>query len=472
MINIFKVRSLYESRRTRQGGRGRLQFVNEMRHQLGLCDKNGSDYKDRAGNRILKNPTLRPDEFSLQEMAEAIVGPAWRIFFNPTDQGSLNGFMRHKMLCESQYPGDPRALMEATGIGVDPSAFLDINAFTSVTGGLIEVKILENFKSPEFIADYLAPAEPTKLNGQKIINAARIGAKGLRRNPNEPHARAQFGERYVTTPATRENALAVDITKEAVFYDLGTDLMRVAGDVGEWLGFQKDLDVIDCFIGVSSGVSGGSTTLANNFNYKGTAYTMYSATAQLGYTNQLAANGLTDWTSIESSWKQFVRATDPETSTRIYVRPDTILVNPAKVATAELICNAMRTERRTAGSSTQSTAATLQIADTPGVPDIIKNLQVIWSPLVEQRCTDSGLAYPGSGGYNGLNLSQSNADLYWWHFQRGRPLKWMQNWPLTTWQFSGGQYEMLDKGIIATYGANERGVAAVVSPWHVVMNTN
>jgi hypothetical protein len=458
-VNIMKVRGLYESYRGQPGGRGRLAFRNTLRQQLGLCDQNGNDYRNRNGDRCVKNAQLKPEDFSLQELAEAVVGPAWRVFFDPTNEGSLQQLASHNRLVESQYVGDNRALLEATGVGVDPGAFLDINTFTAVVGGLVEVKILENFQSPKFIADELMPVEQTKLNGQKIINAARIGDKAIRRQPGEPHARAVFGERFVSTPATRENALAIDVTKEAVFYDLTGNVLNVAGDVGEWLGYRKELDVIDAFIGVTSGSSGVSA-----LSYMGTAYGMYSTSQTIGKSTIInqQSNDLLDWTAIESSWLLSQRMTDPETATRIGVMYDTILVNPAKLNTAILILGAIRTEVRTTGGNTQATAPTLQIRDTPSAPYTNASIKVLSSPLVEQRCTDA----------SGLNLSQANANKYWWHFQKGRPFRYMQNWPLTTWQFSGNQYEMLDKGIVATYGANERGIAASISPWHVVENTN
>jgi len=143
-MNLFKTRQLYEAHRNASGANGgRRAFVNETRHWLGLCDEYGSDYKDRCGNRVLKDRQVNPEQFSLQELAEAIVGSSWRVFFDPANLGSMSGALQHRMLTESQFPGDHRALLEATGVGVDSTSFLDINAFTSVVGGLIEVKIVE-----------------------------------------------------------------------------------------------------------------------------------------------------------------------------------------------------------------------------------------------------------------------------------------------------------------------------------------
>lgn len=446
-MNPLKVRALYESRV--QQSNGRLRFVNELRNGLGLCDKNGSDHRDYAGNPRLKNPLIKPEQFSLQELAEGIIGPSWRNLFNP-DSKSMGAYTRAASLVASSNPGSRRALLESTGVGLDPTAFLNVNTFTAVVGGLIEVKIMEAFQNPALIADTLMPAEPTRLNGQKLIGTQLIGDRAKKRLPGEAHTRAQFGERWIETPETRENALAVDVLKETVFFDLTGQLMAVAANVGTELAYRKELEVIDTFIGVT-----------NSFKYNGTSYNTYQTSRTLGYIND-HSNQLTDWTSIQATMLLFMRQQDPHTAKRILIQPNTILVNPAKIATANLILSATQTERRTgAGASpAQTTSNPLNISVSPGAP--YSGINVISSPLIEQRCTAS----------DGLNLSQSNADEYWWAFEAGKSFRYMQNYPLTVVQAAPNQYEMLDKGIVATYFANERGIPSVWSPWHIVRNKN
>jgi hypothetical protein len=103
----------------------------------------------------------------------------------------------------------------------------------------------------------------------------------------------------------------------------------------------------------------------------------------------------------------------------------------------------------------------LQVRQTPGSP-YANEYRVVWSPLIEQRCTDA----------TGLALSQANANLYWWHLQQGKPFRYMQNWPLNVQQAAANNYDMLDRGVVASYFANERGIPSVWSPWHIVQNTN
>lgn len=446
-MNPLKIRSLFESRA--QQSNGRWRFLVEMKHGLGLCDANGNDHRDYAGNRVRKDAKLRPEQFSLAELAEGIIGPSWRSLFNPESSG-LNKFAQAKAILEATNPGDTRALLESTGIGIDPTAFANINTFTSVVGGLVEVKILEAFSNPALIADRLCPAEPTKLNGQKIIGVNHIGDKAEIRKPGMPHARAQFNERWVETPETVENALAVDVLKETVFFDLTGQILQMAASVGEELAYRKELRVIDTIIGVT-----------NSFKYNGTAYNTYVTSRTQGYLND-QSNPLLDWTSIQSAMLLFARMQDPSTGKRILTKPDTIIVNPAKVATANLILSATTTERRSGGgaSTPQTTSNPLNVSVSPGSP--YSGLEVISSPLIEQRCTDA----------DGLNISQANADEYWWALERGKSFRYMQNYPLAVNQAAPNQYEMLDKGIVASYFANERGVPSIWSPWHVVRNKN
>lgn len=449
MINSIRVKSLYESR-SREGG-GRRRFVEEIRHNLGLSDANGNDHRDLAGNKKLGERSIRPEQFSIRELAEAIIGPSWKVLCDDSQRGQFAAVQRARALVESGFPGDRKALLESTGVGIDPTAFLDINAFTSVVGGLIEVKILEAFQNPELIADRLAPAERTKLNGQKVIGLMPIGDAGRKRLPGETHTRVQFGERYVTTPETRENALAIDVNKEAVFFDLTGDILNMATTVGEALAYRKELEVINTIIG---GV--------NTFNWNGTAYNTYQTSKTLGFTNSIT-NQLIDWESLQADLLQFSRQEDPDTAKRILIRPNTLLVNPGKLMTATLITGANSMERRTAPGATQSSAVTLSVAQ--GAPNpYAGQFDIVTSPLLEQQC----LASTANGG---LNLNLSDATNTWWMMESGKAFKYMQNYPLTVTQAAPNQYEMLDRGIIASYFANERGIPAVISPWHTLKNT-
>lgn len=447
-------------------GQGRVAFVEMLEQALGLRDERGRRYVTANGDHYLRRDrqAVAPERFSLAALAEAIVGPGWQKVFHPETGGQeLKSASRVKMLTMEQHGDNRRALLEATGAGVDPTSFLNINTFTAVVGGLVEVKILEKFKNPGFIMDRVYTVTPTKLNGQKVIGVTRIGDLAEKRGIGLPHKRAQFAERFVTTPETRENALAVDVYKETVFFDLTGQVLDESGAVGEAIGYRRELEQTDTFLQVGSYQSFkymdvGSLSLYSTSVSPPAGFATAGVALSSWYLNDITSNELLDWTNINAALMYYKRLNDPHTGKRILQEPTFMLVNIGKEVLANLIVNATSTETRQAGGNTQATAPQLNIFSSGG-PAIKQRFEILSSPLVEQRLTDS----------DGGNLSIDNANKYWW---LGSP-EWgyyMQNWPLTVTQAPPNQYEMLDKGIAATYFANERGIPAIIRPWAIQRN--
>jgi hypothetical protein len=455
------LRNLYEScvkQNKSSPGAGRQHFITLMRHSLGLCDAKGNNYRKPTGERTFKEAKIVAESVDVDNLANSLIGYNWKSYFDPSNPGSLIPLMEHRLQAARRHPGDERAFLEAAGVGaVDPSAFANISAWTSVVGGLLEIKILEGFNNPKFIANELMPPEPTNLNGQKIIGDTRIGDQFKPRKPGEAHQRMAFGERWVLTPETEENAGAVEVFKETAFFSRTGEELKRANGMGEWLAYRKEIRCIDTFIGVNSQVGG-----VNCFNYKGSTYSAYvtQGTGTLGYNNFIPNNELLDLTAVNNAWLAYQRTTDPETGTRIMTAPNTVVVNPAKVFLAKMIFNPVETERRQATGATQATASTLLISRVPGLP-VEGEYKVIWSPLIEQRCTDA----------TGLGLTQASADKLWWWYEKGKPFRYMQNWPLKLEPAPPTSYDMIDRGVILAVFANERGTPSCWGPWWTQMSS-
>jgi hypothetical protein len=463
----------------RENEGGRHRFVTTVRNWLGLCDRDGNRYRDRNGNMMVNlqessGTRFAAEDFNMQELAHSLLGTeTFYTYMNPDNRGSLRALPAYNGMLALQNPGDPVALLENVGAGIDPSAFADINAWTSINSGLLERRILEQFTQPNYIGDELLQTESTRVNeGQKIIGTSRAlpvtagsSFAAVERLPNQPHARTTILERYVTLGRGREYGLGIDVTKEAAFFDLTGQLLPSAGNLGWLLGLEKELQQIDAFIGVTT-QSGGLF----QFVYKGTAQNTYTATPitpagaqySLGYTSQIASNGpLLDYTNLQTSWTTYLRNTDPETGTRINDLPDTVLVNPANLAAANLTINPPGVERREAQGLTQASTSQLLITEGSNPAKMFGASRVLWSPLVEQRCTDA----------SGLNLSQTTANGTWWHFTRGKPFKWMQIMPMQVQTASPQNYDSIDRGLLLSVFCDWRAFSASVSPWHVIRNT-
>src|SRR5262245_8038949 len=426
MITKSGVRDLLEA----EGGNPR-RFARRLNHMLGICDLQGRRYTDHAGNYQLRpmanGERLATSEVSLKALAESMIG-----------EDAIERWLKPSLLRELQEDQD---LLEDTGAGaVMPSAFANINAFTAATAGLLEAMILEAYQSPDFIGDILAPAEPSKqFEGRKTIGVSRSGDQAEERLPGMPTKRVQVGERWILQPRTVENSFACEVTQEAMFLDLtGGQLAEHTGatGVGEWLGYRKELRIIDSFIGVSG---------TPQFNYKSTTFQAYIAA---GFYDNLISSGneLLHEDNIQAVMIKFRDMTDPDTGTRILIRPNTMLVNREKIRTANSIAGTTATGYQLRDVPTAGAGVTMQINLSD--PFYKGQLRIIESPLVYQRANAA----------DGLNLSAVNAGKLWFTFESGsRTHVYVQNWPMRTQSAAPNQLDMIDRGVVVYTKADERG---------------
>ena len=406
---------------------GRMQFVKELREQVGLMTRaEGSadlvESVDQSGNPKLADGRVSPYEFSFKEMALAIGGERFVESFDPN-----NG-------------ADAVTLLEA-GPGVDPTHFLNINTFNAATTGLLEAQVLEKFKNANFIGDELFETRPTRKNGEKIIGTAGIAANtgaDLSRKPGEAHPRTKFGERWVNTPELSEKALAIEITQEAVFYDLTGEVLDTAAGVGDLLGYEREKTMLRLFAGIT-----------NSYSYKGTSYNTYQASTP--WIND-HANPLVDYQDIDDALELFTGMTDPETGREIMLMDvPTIVHDPRKESLWHRTLNSIET-RETTNTNTVTIS-------TP-VPSTKKGYKLLSSVILRNLIDVEG----------GVTLDQAKA---WWFIGNPkRAFRWMEAWPIRVRQANANEYVMLDRGLVAAYFANYRGVGAVVEPRYVVRNKN
>lgn len=450
-INKAGFRNLLES----QCNGDHRRFGRTVTHLLGLTDPNGRYHTGPLGRRVLKNPVdphgkemprLSIHDVSTKGLMEAVLGESP----NPK---RISQYLNMRELFEGgdEVQSWTRSLFEDSAAGaIGASAFSNINAYTGVVSGLLEVAILEAYQNPDFIGSELAPVEPSKqFEGRKTIGVSRLGNQAETRLPLMPTKRVATGERWITQPRTVEKALAAEVSQEAMFLDLtGGQLAEHAGaaGVGEWLAYAQELDIIDSFIGV-----------VNSYNYKGTSYNTYISAGY--YDNYISSgNELLHEDNVQSVLIKFRDMTDPDTGTRIMVKANAVLVN--------------REKSRTANSIFGPTAQSYQLRDAPGAttgtqqinvsdPAYKGQFKILESPLVYERCTAAA----------GLNLSASNAGKAWWTFESGpKTHVWVQNWPLRTQTAAPNQVDMIDRGVVMFVKADLRGVAMWKDPRRVVQS--
>lgn len=234
----------------------------------------------------LREGDLRPDEFSLRDLAEALIpdGREWVRLLHPNNQSTE--------LCSEQFED------------------ADLSAFQNVVRQVIQSKIHESFQHEAFVLSKLVATIPTRLDGEKIqSNGAISGTLD-----------------DVETPSTSKRGFIVPVTREAVFFDRTHLVLRRAAEVGELLGLDKEKRLLDLMTGTT-----------NNHKWRGTAYDTYQSSTP--WVNVLTDNELVDWTNVDAAEQLFADMLDPATGEPVLVRAKQVIVMPAYRHAASRIFN-------------------------------------------------------------------------------------------------------------------------------------
>lgn len=356
-------------------------------------------------SEALDQKHLRPEDFSLRDLAEALVpdGHHWVRAMDPRSGGGVS-------------------LLEA-GDGVDVTAFLNI------TGQVIYSKMMEAYRNEAFVLSRLVDTIPTRLDGEKIPGIARVKDEVPEVHPGMPYPSLGFGEDYIETPSTTKRGFIVPVTKEAIFFDRTHLVLSRAAEVGEVLGLNKEKRLVDLLIGVT-----------NNYKWKGTSYNTYQTTTP--WVNVRSANELVDWTDVDAAEQLLAEMLDPNTGEPILVRAAHVLVMPAYRHAANRIFHANEIEYTTSPTVTRAA-----------------------NPLSSYIVRESRLAYRriiASG------VTAANAKKWWFLGDFRRAFAYMENWPITVTQSPHNSEAEFNQDIVVRFKASERGAAAVMNPRYVV----
>lgn len=356
----------------------------------------------------LRRGDLRPEDFSLRDLAEALIPEG-----------------RHWLQRLDPRRGEAIPILEAEGV--------DVTAFLQVTGQVVQAKILEGYRHEAFTASRLVSVIPTRLDGERIPGASRLPDAAAEVHPGMPYPHVGFGEDYIETPRTTKRGLIVPVTREAIFFDRTHVVLSRAAEVGEILGRNREKRILDTILGAVS-----------SYKHNGTAYDTYYAAGGGGpWVNLLTDNPLIDWTSVDRAEQLFAAMTDPGSGEPVLMRPNTVLVPSPLRHTARRIFAAQQVTFDSGGGT--ATAS----------PNPLADYRVHESRLLLSRITAAGIA-------------ADQAKTWWFLGDFARAFAYMENWPITVTQSPAGSEADFNQDIVVRFKASERGTPAVLEPRAVV----
>lgn len=353
---------------------------------------------------------LKPEDFSIREIAEAFLGSDNVGRFNPARQGDV--------------------LIRADEEAVDSTAFANIS------GQIVYSRIMEKYKeADQGLFEQLCTVVPTNFNGEKIPGIGKILDEEFEVHEGKEFPETGFGEDYQETPSTTKHGLMLKITKEAIFFDRTGIILRDAGSIGERLATGRLKRLLKVVIGA-----------VNNYNWKGTAYNTYLTTG--AWINKVVSHELLNYTDMEEAEVLWADMIDPDTGNPIVFGPfRQLLITPRLAYTARSILNATEVDLG------DTTDATVPVRRGPNP------IQGWASPIV------SALLYQLL--QSELSFSAANAAKTWLTGDFRKAFWYMQNWGITVVQAPKMNPEEFTKDIVAAWRASERGVPAVGNPRYV-----
>lgn len=384
-----------------------------------------------------KTKTAEADAFSLKDIAESI--------FGTRSDDELKRALGQP--CPSIHVQN---VLEG-GLGLVPDNYVNISAFNATVSGLLEAKSLEGYNRADFLHTQLVTMMPQKTVQRKLIGLQMIPNGALERKPGNRHPRATFGERYVTTNPTYNRSNSIDVTREAVLYDITGDVLTQADTIGETMGLAKEYAILDMVLGNT-----------NTYVYRGTAYHTYQSSTP--WVNKISSNAFVDWTNLNASKKKFARLLDQETSQPISVMPKQVLAFPGNWENINFWLNSGNGQQRTGSAIPGSGgSASTSFAQQVGNGSVPSNSGMTLLPVCiygDKRLTDA----------DGGNLSASDADQIWYSGDFKKAFAWTFNQPLTTIQATGSDYEQADRGLVLSIFLDEIGSPTVVEPRYTQIN--
>ncbi len=300
-------------------------------------EMDGADRTVAHLTEALNSGDLKPEDFSLRDLAESLV---------PNGEALLREM-------------NPRGDQAASPLGNDPSAF------NQVTGTIIESKIRNAYNKGIFAVSKCVATIPTRCDGEKI-HASQVSDGTATVEPGEQYPIVGLSGDYVETPSTTKHGLIVPITREAIFFDRTHLVLSKATEVGETLALNKEKRILDMVLG-----------LANTYNYNGVAHDTYQ-TGATPWKNVLPGNVLQDWDNIDAAENLLGAMIDPSSGEHLLAEIDTVLVMPQLRTVAHRLLHASELAHQNAASAPMS-----------AVPSPFAGYTLIASRLAYQRLLEA-----------------------------------------------------------------------------------
>lgn len=385
-------------------------------------------YEHKAGEQMyvhlkdaLEKKHLRPSDFSIRDVCEAIMGREYAQLMQPK-----SGHYVHSSLMES-----------------DSVRFSD---FSQITGQILFTEVKESNAQEEQPFSKVVPSKPSKIQGvEKIPGISDIGDDLEVVGEEQPYPSLGVSQDYIEVAAKVKRGGIVNVTREAILGDLTGLLLDRCRQLGKFLAINKEKRIIDAVIDENAGAA-SIHAAGHRYHWRGTSIQTYGDNSGThNWDNLSASNALVDWTDINNAWLLLRSMTDPFTGEPIMIEPTHIVVTPQLQWQADMILTATRVGRHSGGYATSGNLVEFDAANP------VPKLQVLSSALLASRAA---------------------TDTDWWIGNPAKAFAYYENWGLETEEAPKDSHEAFYRDIVMALKASEKGCAATIEPRLMVESNN
>ena len=383
-----------------------------------MIESQGADWTRAHIGEALESGDLSPEDFSIRELAEELIGHEYVRSCGP---GKGGGFL---------------------SVTEDADA-VSSGHFANITGQIVYSKILAAATAEAFVFSKIIPTIPTQFSGEKIPGITGLGDAAIVVKEGELYSHAGVNEDWIQTPATVKRGTIVPVTKEVVFFDRTGLMLDRCSKVGEAIGINKEKRIIDVVV--------DENTTAGRYNWKGNEIATYGDNSGThNWDNLSASTALVDYTDIEACELLMAALTDPHTGEPMTMFADSVIVTPQLAGTAYRILHTIHVDVAPVGFDVDSVASVSRFPSPLGRTSYSPSYRIITSRLLAARM---------------------GTDTSWYLGAPSKAFAYMENWPITVTQAPPNNHEEFNRDIVAQYKASEYGATTTLEPRHMVKAT-
>lgn len=332
------------------------------------------------------------------------------------------------------YVRDWRDNLDFSGRQRISEAGVSTAGFIAIMGQLLVNRTMDAYEAPGFIGSKMVETVKSNLpRGERIPGLTQIGDDSEEIGENQPYPYVGIGQDWIDTPEAVKRGMIIGLTRELVAQDLTGQLYSRCDQIGTWMGYNKEIRVLNALCGITSLYNRRSAGITATYQSSG------------AYINS-GANTLLDWRSLETTYKLWDKMTDPNIGTPINVIgmgvPITVIVPTALYLTAERINSA--TQVRTWQDGAASPVATY------GGNPLGGKISVQSSQLVS---------------------TVTGNDTTWFAGIPNKAVKYMEIAPIQVVQAPPNNIDEFTRDVVSQWKASEWGTPAVVEPRFLTKNT-